>query len=189
MQSAQLIAAAIDNTKAIIAKVERLKQHELIDLTCRPNATSWSVLECLEHLNLYGDFYLPKIKSGIDSSTSKPSATFKSGILGAYFSKIMLPKEKLNTMKAPKDKNPIHSTLDRSVIDRFLQQQHQLLNLLNKAQTVDLEKVKITTSISNLIKLKLGDTFNFLINHNIRHLAQAEKIIAAQPMSLAACTA
>ena len=31
-------------------------------LNFKESPKSWSVLECLEHLNLYGDFYLPEIE-------------------------------------------------------------------------------------------------------------------------------
>ena len=91
----------------------------------------------------------------------------------------MLPKEKLNKMKTFKSKNPLNSALDKSVIDRFTTQQIKLLDLLNQSRKVSLNKVKIKTSISSLISLKLGDTFQFLINHMIRHLNQIDKIQTA----------
>ena len=79
-------------------------------------------------------------------------------------------------MKTFKDKNPLNADLDKSVIDRFLNQQIKLLDLLIQSRNVSLSKVKIKTSISGLINLKLGDTFQFIINHNIRHLKQIERI-------------
>ena len=88
----------------------------------------------------------------------------------------MLPKEKLNKMKTFKDKNPLHSNLDPTVMDKFIAQQNTLLDLLHQAKNVSLNKVKIETSLSSLIKIKLGDTFQFFINHIIRHLKQIEKI-------------
>jgi hypothetical protein len=133
-------------------------------------------LECLEHLNLYGDFYLPQIESKIENSTTKNDFEFKSGILGNYFAKSMLPKEKLNKMKTFKDKNPLNANLDKTVIDKFINQQIKLLDLLNQSRNVSLNKVKIQTSISSLIKLKLGDTFQFFINHIVRHLNQIDRI-------------
>jgi hypothetical protein len=92
----------------------------------------------------------------------------------------MLPKEKLNKMKTFKDKNPLNATLDRSVIDRFLEQQTQLLELLELSKNVSLNKVKTSISITKLIKLKLGDTFRFYINHMLRHMNQIDNILRAQ---------
>lgn len=176
MQSEKLILTLLEQTTQIINQVEKLKSSDLNTLTWKENKISWSILECLEHLNLYGDFYLPQMENKIKNSTAKTDLEFKSGILGNYFAKSMLPKEKLNKMKTFKDKNPLNTSLDKTVIDKFINQQTKLLELLNQSRNVSLNKVKIQTSISSLIKLKLGDTFQFFINHIIRHLKQIERI-------------
>ncbi|WCM43414.1 DinB family protein [Flavobacterium sp. CBA20B-1] len=148
------------------------------ELNKRLTNESWSVLECLEHLNLYGNFYLPEIKNRIETSTTKATAEFKSGWLGNYFAQSMLPKDKLNKMKAFKSMNPIHSSLSKNTVTVFIDQQKQLLDLLNASRTVNLNKVKTSISITTLIKLKLGDTFRFVIYHNKRHVVQAKKVLA-----------
>ncbi len=176
MQSEKLIQSHLEKTRQIINQIEKLKTFDLNVLTWKENETSWSILECVEHLNLYGDFYLPEMENKIKNSSSKNELEFKSGILGNYFAKSMLPKEKLNKMKTFKDKNPLNADLDKTVIDKFTNQQIKLLDLLNQSRKVSLNKVKIQTSISSLIQLKLGDTFQFLINHNMRHLKQIDRI-------------
>lgn len=176
MQSEKLIQSLIEQTRQIINQVEKLKNYDLHTLTWKENQTSWSILECLEHLNLYGDFYLPEIESKIKNSNTKNDTEFKSGLLGNYFAKSMLPKEKLNKMKTFKDKNPLNAKLDKIVIDRFISQQIKLLDLLNQSRNISLNKTKIKTSISSLVRLKLGDTFQFFLNHIIRHLNQIDRI-------------
>lgn len=176
MQSEKLIQTLLEQTRQIINQVEKLKTCDLSTLTWRENAVSWSILECLEHLNLYGDFYLPQIEHNIKISKTKPEIEFKSGFLGNYFAQSMLPKEKLNKMKTFKDKNPLNSSLDRTVLDKCINQQIILLDLLNQSRNVSLNQVKIQTSISSLIRLKLGDTFQFFVNHIMRHLKQIDRI-------------
>lgn len=176
MQTEYLIQSLLEQTRQILNQVEKLKNYDLHSLTWKENPTSWSILECLEHLNLYGDFYLPQIESKIKTSNTQFESEFRSGILGGYFAKSMLPKEKLNKMKTFKDKNPLNAKLDKTVIDKFINQQIILLDLFNKSRNVSLNKVKVETSISSLIKLKLGDTFQFFINHIIRHLKQIDRI-------------
>lgn len=146
MQSEELIQTLLEQTRQIINQAEKLKPYALNTLTWKENEISWSILECLEHLNLYGDFYLPQIENKIKKSTTKTDLEFKSGILGNYFAKSMLPKEKLNKMKTFKDKNPLNADLDRVVIDRFINQQIKLLDLLNQSRNVSLNKVKIQIS-------------------------------------------
>ncbi len=179
MQSEILIQSLLEQERQIINQVEKLKSYDLHTLTWKENEISWSMLECLEHLNLYGDFYLPQIECNIKNSNTHADPQFKSGLLGNYFAKIMLPKENLNKMKTFKNKNPLNAKLDKTVIHKFITHQQQLLDLLNQARNVSLNKVKIQTSISSLIKLKLGDTFQFFINHIIRHVAQIDRIQAA----------
>lgn len=176
MQSEQLIQSLIEQTRCIINQAEQLKTLDNHTLTWKENEISWSVLECLEHLNLYGDFYLPQIETRIKTTNSKSEFEFNPGLLGNYFAQSMLPKEKLNKMKTFKDKNPLNSALDRTVIDRFLTQQMQLLNLLNESRKVSLNKVKVPTTLTKLIQLKLGYLFPFIINHNIRHFKQIENV-------------
>lgn len=176
MQSEKLLEKLVEDSKQIINKVEKLKSIDLKYLKWKETENSWSILECLEHLNLYGEFYLPQIEAKIIQSNTKFEPNFKSGFLGNYFSKSMLPKEKLNKMKTFKDKNPLHSNLDKTVIDKFINQQLQLIELLSKSKNVSLNKVKIQTSILSIISLKLGDTFQFIINHIFRHLSQIDQI-------------
>ena len=176
MQSEKLIQTLLEQTRQITNQVEKLKTYDLNTLTWKENEISWSILECLEHLNLYGNFYLPQMEDKIKNSNTKSETEFKNGLLGNYFAKSMLPKEKLNKMKTFKDKNPLSADLDKTVIDKFINQQIKLMDLLNQSGNVNLNKVKIPTSISSLIKLKLGDTFQFFINHIIRHLNQINRI-------------
>lgn len=176
MNSDLLIQAIVEKTRNNINQVEKLKSLDLNLLTWKQNPSSWCILECIEHLNLYGDFYLPEIKSKILSTETKSETEFKSGILGKHFAKSMLPKEKLNKMKTFSDKNPLNAQLEKTVLERFIAQQITLLDLLDRSRNISLNKTKINTSISNLLKIKLGDTFQFLINHNIRHLKQIDNI-------------
>lgn len=176
MQSEKLIELLLKQTNALIAQAENLKSYSLQDLSWKENAQSWSILECLEHLNRYGEFYLPLIQKQIENSKEPNQAIFKSGILGGYFAKSMLPKDKLNKMKTFKDKNPLNCNLDISVIDTFINQQKLTIELLNNSKNVNLNKIKIATTISKRIKLKLGDTFQFIINHILRHFKEIERI-------------
>lgn len=157
-----------------------IEQLSLEKLTWRESAQSWNVLECIEHLNRYGDFYLPAIEKEIKLSRCNSESNFTSGWLGNYFAESMLPKAKLNAMKTFKDKNPLGANLDKSVIQVFLNQQKQLLQLLKESEKVSWNKTKVKISIANWIKIRLGDAFRFVIYHNIRHSLQIEKILKNQ---------
>ena len=147
-----------------------------VNTQTKPSVTGgWSITQCLDHLNNYGYFYLPLIKVGLDKkkflATKKE---FKSTWLGNYFIHMMQtqPSKKYSAMKQHLPAAHLDSAL---VIGEFIHQQELLLVYLNQAKAVDLNKIKISTSISKFLKLKLGDVFQFIIAHNERHLNQAKR--------------
>jgi hypothetical protein len=157
------------------------------ELNYKENPERWSILECIEHLNLYGDFYLPEIENTI--LKQKPVShelTFRSGMIGNYFANLMQVKNgKMTKMKTPKDKNPINSALTVTTIDRFLKQQDRLHSLLEQSRRIDLTNTKVSISLTKLIKLRLGDTFRFFVFHIDRHVKQAENVAQVQRITRA----
>lgn len=147
----------------------------------QPEANKWSAAQCLEHLNSYGHYYLPEIEKAIDSAKRKGLEAideFKTGLLGNYFTQLMLPKEgKIRKMRAPQNHHPTAHLDAHKVVAEFIDQQERILKLLEKARRVNLEETRVPISIAKFIKLKLGDVFMFLIAHNYRHIIQAEKTL------------
>ncbi len=174
----QLLQDLRKRTESHLKEAEQLRRYDFETLNYKQDEDTWSVLECLEHLNLYGDFYLPEISRVLQQAKPAPESThFKSGVLGNYFAKSMLPKEKLNKMKTFKDKNPNGSNLSLEVIDRFIDQQNKTLHLLDKCEQIDLTQNRTGISISNFIKLRLGDTLRVVIYHNERHIVQVNNAL------------
>jgi hypothetical protein len=172
-----LIEDLINSCRLHLKRVDLLSELPAEQLNYKLNADKWSVLECIEHLNLYSAYYLPAIENSITKSTHPATTEFKSGLIGNYFAKSMAPKAKLNKMKSPSDKNPNNSELNMSIMTTFIVQQNELITLLESAKVVSLTKTKTPISISTILKLRLGDTFRFVSAHNDRHLLQAENVI------------
>lgn len=173
--SRQLLADLTDIINKTQDSLMQFKTMNATQLNYRRNANSWSILECLEHLNLYGDFYLPEMEQAILKSKTSSQVVFKSGLLGNYFAELMRA-EKGKKMASPKDKNPIHSTLNETTIARFEKQTERLKHILQLSEKVNLNTVKCSISLSRFIKLKLGDTLRFYIYHIDRHIKQAANI-------------
>ncbi|MCY7291949.1 MAG: DinB family protein [Ferruginibacter sp.] len=176
----QLITELLSLTEQATIAVKEFKNLDINKLNFKKTPEQWSILECIEHLNLYGDFYLPEIqKQLLDTKYKEDSSVFKPGIIGDYFVGLMKTKNgKIKKMKSPKDKNPANSILHITTLDRFLKQEQLLQSLLKQALTADLTKIKTAISLSKFIKLRLGDTLRFYVYHIERHIKQAEKIIA-----------
>ncbi|CAN5503926.1 DinB family protein [soil metagenome] len=176
----ELLSELINLTEKAITAVKKFKTLNATQLNLKNTSVQWSVLECIEHLNLYGDFYLPIIQNQLLGTSRRGNfPIFKAGIIGNYFADLMkIDNGKIQKMKAPKDKNPVDSSLSITTLDRFLKQAQLLQTLLKQAYTADLTKIKTTISLTKFIKLRLGDTLRFYVYHIERHIVQAEKMIA-----------
>lgn len=184
--SSVLIDDLYRTTEGILDKAIQSWQNLPSDVLMKqPAPDSWSASQCLEHLNIYGRHYIPEIEKAIkkaQSNGSKPTLHFKSGWFGAYFYRLMLPDTEgvpRSKMKAPKNAIPTPQHDARTIVAEFIDQQESLLRLLEQARTVNLTSIRIPISISRWIRLRLGDTFLFVIAHNQRHVAQLERALSS----------
>ena len=179
----QLATHLLDDLKArtrrLIVDLQQIKKNDPEILMTQPGPGSWSVAQVLEHLVSYGVYYLPLIESKLRDAKNSPATYFKSGFLGAYFTRSMLPKngEVKNKMKAPANHRASSDPDSSHMIEEFLEQQYLLLQLLEDAGKKDLNAIRIPISLTKLIKLKLGDVFGFLIAHQERHFVQLHRAL------------
>lgn len=149
----------------------------------QPAPGSWSAAQCLHHLNGYGQFYLPALEQAINKAEHnqwKAKPQFRSGWLGNYFTGLMQPKPDgalKSKMKAPKGHRPEPQLDVPAILAEFAGQQNALLALLQRAENIDITRLRVPTSLSSLLKLNAGDTFRFLIAHEQRHVLQALRAV------------
>ncbi|MBD3581707.1 DinB family protein [Flavobacterium selenitireducens] len=176
IQSSSLIDDLIGRIDKVSKIAETFRELNPTELNARKSADSWSLLECIEHLNRYGHFYLPEIEKQLSSQTPHvANGVFESGILGNYLVNLIKPEPvKKKKMRTAKEMNPIHSRLDERTLLVFFEQLHALRLLIEKSATVDLSKVHVKTSLSRLIRLRLGDILRFMVHHIERHIQQAQ---------------
>jgi len=147
-------------------------------LNTKPAPDKWSIGECLQHLICYGNFYLAAMEEALaNHKGSESKDSFKPGFFGNKFSEMLRYKEKgMKKMKSPNIESLTFATVELNVIEVFLKQQQQHLNILNRTKELNIEKVKVSIALTKLIKTKIGDTLRFTIYHNQRHIVQAEKV-------------
>jgi hypothetical protein len=184
-QTAELLAGLKSDVQAIIDTTKNdFEPLSVAELSERPAPNSWSVGECLQHLNLYGDYYLPAIKAALEAE-GQPQPTFKGSALGEYFANLMRPREDDGQPKSKmptfKDKNPtlLKIEVTETTVADFLAQQALFLEYLKAAESKNIARPKIKITISRLIRLSLGDTFRFNIYHSMRHVQQALRALSA----------
>lgn len=168
--------------QTIESHIERANQihHEYseAELTARPENGGWSAAQCFAHLNTYGYFYSPyAIKAAKQIFSGQDKTYFKSGFLGKLLTKTIQPDNK-RKLKALKPNQPAADTNGAEAIAGFIAYQEKWLQLLQGITRFDQLNVRVSSSISPLIRFKLGDVFAFMITHDARHLQQADRVLA-----------
>jgi DinB superfamily len=182
INSTTLLQQLENDVREVVLQATRLEGFSPRHLQTQPATDKWSVAQVLEHLNFYARYYLPAIENKLHLHTTVPQKNFKPGWLGNYFTRLMRPgvnNQVARKMKAPKNALPSVQPNGTAQLQEFLQHQHHLLQLLHIAQTAHIGKLRIATSLSKWITLKLGDTFRFLIAHEQRHFIQIARTLEA----------
>lgn len=186
--STVLLEQLQQQVKELVATVEEKLHHLPAPVLLLPPAQDkWSAIQCLEHLNTYNRFYIPQMGRAMEQGYARKlpaAASFKSGWLGNWFTKTMQPKPDGTLpmrMQSPKSARPASDLDAAKVIAEFLTGQHQLLLLLQQAGGVNLQQLRVPTTLGNWLKLSLGDTFRFVIAHEQRHVLQALRAVGASP--------
>ncbi len=182
LKSIALLDTLKSDTRQVILTVKQFLQEDPGLLVAQPAPGKWSVAQAIEHLNTYGRYYLPAIESALSNNQFPASDAFTPGWLGNYFTNSMKPtpeKQIKNKTKAMKGYRPPADLDSKKVLDECLQQQVKLLELLDRAANHDIARTRIPVSIAKFIRLKLGDTFRFLIAHEQRHIIQCENALVA----------
>ena len=178
--SHQLLEELQADVRQLVLAATYLQKEDPELLLTAPAPGKWSVVQVLAHINSYGRYYLPAIERSLQVNKTHKEI-FKPGWFGNYFTKIMKPGEdgKIgNKMSAPKNHRPAPHLDIKPVMDEFFSQQQKLLELLEKAKQKDIGAIRTPISISRLVKLKVGDTFRFLVAHEQRHFVQVANSIS-----------
>jgi hypothetical protein len=184
MNTLDQISQAVENQKhtAIAAFVPL----ELSLLNYKPAADSWSILECLEHLNRYSRYYNPVLAQAIAAQPgSSPQQTIGYSWLGKKSLEAVRPGNGKKS-KTVRNMNPNNSQLGQQTLEEFLDHQTELLQLLNRAKGADLNKKVIPIEFFKLLKLRIGETLEFMALHQERHVQQALRVKKQLPENLAA---
>ncbi len=140
---------------------------------------SWSIAECLAHLNVTGQLTLQSIDHSLKKVQAQPETfnhgPFRRSLLGRLAIWGIEPPAKIK-VKAPKLFTPLPEHLMAVVAPAFMSLHEQLLRRLQQANGLDLARIKVTSAASSLIKMNLGQTIAFLAAHERRHLWQARQV-------------
>lgn len=180
---ARVATQARENTERGRRLVAGLGPDELL---WRPEPSRWGVADCFEHLISIGSAYHPRIQDALANAPPAPrTATYRPRLFGRLFLRGAGPEGPIR-IRARGPFAPGHPRSD--AFQRFEAQQDELLELIERAGRADLQRTRISSPLSRLLTLTLGECLEMLVQHQVRHLDQASRVLeeAGHPNSDAA---
>jgi DinB family protein len=141
---------------------------------------SWSILDCLEHLNVGVTKTLPAFDRSIAAGRARGQLA-KGPFHYGWFARLMVgsmePPPKFR-MRAPRLIRVAPAATRRSadIVPEFLRVRDQLADRVRRADGLDLAHVRVISPINRLLRMPLGGYFNFILAHDRRHLWQARNV-------------
>jgi len=151
------------------------------EINYRPGSGNWSIAECIQHLTVTNNEYyeqaLPAIEKGILKRKFSDDP-IKLSFIGKIFMKFEPPpKKKFKNPKIFSPKPNPNKLFDKEqVVKDFITSKMRMIELIEKADGLDKNKVKLHSPVNRLIRVKLGDYFKTMAPHDRRHLWQASQI-------------
>ena len=149
-------------------------------LNWRPVPGSWSIGECIAHLNTTNALYIRSLEQsftaarqqGLIHRTGEPRPSF----FERWFSNSLEPPYRIR-FKAPKEFEPPSSRYERDeLLARWVSIHERLLRLADENSDLDWKKTKVASPVSNKIKISSVGVFAVIGAHDRRHLWQAEQV-------------
>ena len=147
-------------------------------LTVRSEPGKWSVAECLVHLNLTSEAFLPILRTACDEARANSllgEGPFKMDRMGKLLKWSLEPPPRLRFNTKAHFQPLIFEPLNR-VLPGFTHLQDELNQTLDTANGLDLGRVKLSSPFSNRIQYNLLTCFTLIAAHQRRHLWQAEEV-------------
>lgn len=165
---------------AICERFRELVASAGCELCIRPPAPgSWSVAQCLRHLNASADAYFPiwqQVISNAGPRREAPSAPYRIDFWGRLLSWILEPPPRIRS-KTPVPFEPLHCSEITPVFDGFLDRQRRIVTALHRCRGRAIDKVRISSPVDARIHYSIWSSFLINVAHQRRHLWQAEQAI------------
>ncbi len=147
----------------------------------RPDPKRWSMAECIEHLVVIGRRMAPRLDTAIIRARGQgwvSEGPFRYGYIEKWFAGAMSEYPPRRKLKAPKLYVPpqLKDQKIPQAVEEFTTLQEKLIQIVHHADGLNLSRVKITSPVTRLLRLSLGQWLVGLAGHQRRHMWQAEQV-------------
>ncbi|HEY6360943.1 MAG TPA: DinB family protein [Vicinamibacterales bacterium] len=141
---------------------------------------SWSVAQCIEHLNVTARLYLPFLDEAIANAIRRGlygPGPFRYNWIGRLVVFSQGPPPRFRT-RAPATFEPTAERPRKEIMAAFRAYQVQYIDRLRQANGIDLARARVRSPSPYRVRMPLGSGFAFAAAHGRRHLWQARQVIA-----------
>jgi hypothetical protein len=142
-----------------------------------PAPGRWSIGQCVEHLNLTTERYIPVLRTALGDARARglrQSGPFALGFFERWFLQMLEPPPRRRIKTGKAFVAPVE--LDyASTLDRFRRLQDELAICIRESEGLDLTAIKVKSQFGP-VRWSLNATFAILLAHERRHLWQAREV-------------
>jgi hypothetical protein len=144
-------------------------------LNWQPIPGAWSVGQCLEHLCIVNEVYLPAISASLAGRSVSAVQEITPGWFARWFIRSYIePSPQSKRAAAPKKIVP-NSRVEPSVLDRFLRSNQAARELVRHAGKYDVNHIRFKNPFIPGLRFTAGAGLQIVCRHERRHLLQAER--------------
>ena len=146
----------------------------------KPSETGWSIGQCFEHLIKSNEMFYDEFDKIADGTRTNSLLESYSPLSG-FWANLLIGSLKRDSrkFKAPTLDIVPPSEIDANIIEIFAGHQSKLISKIKQTESANWKKIKITSPFMSLITYKLSDSFQVIVEHEKRHLRQAERVTTA----------
>jgi DinB superfamily len=145
-------------------------------LNWQPAPGSWSIGQCLEHLCVTNESYLPPISAALREKPRFPVKEITPGWFGGWFIRSFAePSPNSRRASAPGKIRPGPRT-DRSVLNRFLSSNQVCRDLILVARGNNVNRIRFWNPFLPGLRFTVGTGLEIIVGHERRHLLQAKRV-------------
>jgi hypothetical protein len=169
----RLLASLDASDQRAIAVARTLSETQL---NWRADQSSWSIGQCLDHLRESNELYGRAMDAALQHPRGHPVDEITPGWFGGLFIRTVIdPATAPTKRKAPAKIVPA-STVDETILDRFLRSNDVTRRVIERAQSIDVNRVRFKNPFVWWIRFTVGTGLEIIVRHEDRHLLQAERI-------------
>ncbi|HUR34358.1 MAG TPA: DinB family protein [Vicinamibacterales bacterium] len=144
----------------------------------RPSPERWSIGQCVEHLNITTERYVPVLRTAIATARATGALApgpFALGFFERWFMNVLEPPVRRFRATAPRAFVATQPLVPDETLARWDRFHEDFADCIRSAEGLDLRRIKVRSQFGP-VSFSLGGTFSILLAHERRHVWQAREV-------------